>query len=262
MKRTAFLLTVGVGLLALGLCGTWTANGQEPADALRLLQAENTLLKATMKQRDKEIESLKKEVESSKALTTTLLEKLRVKSGIATTPPVAGPTTPESATQPQAKQGADQDKWAGFRGLKWGTNIANAPGMVLTEEDGDNKFYRREDDNLAIGEAKLEAIIYGFYKGRFSYLSVRASGLSNWVCLRDATFAMYGQGDKTNRFIERWYWYGGKPLPSDGVFASEVFMILEYSEITEKSKISMSGPLRVEEKADKAKIAKEAKKDF
>lgn len=62
MKRTAFLLTVGVGLLALGLCGTWAANGQEPADALRLLQAENTLLKATLAQRDKEIESLKTEI--------------------------------------------------------------------------------------------------------------------------------------------------------------------------------------------------------
>ena len=28
-----------------------------------------------------------------------------------------------------------QDKWAGFRGLKWDTSIADAPGMVLVKDE-------------------------------------------------------------------------------------------------------------------------------
>jgi hypothetical protein len=141
MKRTAFLLTVGAGLLALGLCGTWAANGQEPADALRLLQAENTLLKATMVQRDKEIESLKKEIESSKALTAVLMEKLRAKSGVATTPPVAGPTTPGSVTQPRSepavpnsymyKNKVRDDKWFDQMWKTFSDKIACVGGKYL-----------------------------------------------------------------------------------------------------------------------------------
>jgi hypothetical protein len=257
MKRTTFLLTVGVCLLALVVCGTWTANGQEPVDELRLLRAENTLLKATMAQRDKEIESLKKEIESSKALTTTLLEKLRAKSSVATTPPVVDPTTPESTTRPQVKQGADLDKWAGFRGLKWGTDIANALGMVLVEDHPDTKYYQREDDKLVIGGAKLEEITYGFYKGRFYRVMTKTDGISNWIALKAAVFAMYGEGNKTNQFIDRWYW--GVPFTA----VKDVRMTLQYSGIADKASMSMSYvPIETEKEADKAKVAKEAKKDF
>lgn len=67
MKRTAFPLTVGAFLLALAAIGTWPAEGQEPADQLRLLRAENQLLKTTVAQRDETIEALKKKIVTLKA---------------------------------------------------------------------------------------------------------------------------------------------------------------------------------------------------
>ena len=131
--------------------------------------------------------------------------------------------------------------------------------MVLMEDAGDSKFYRRESDKLAIGAAELKRIVYGFYKGRFYYLIIGAEGISNWVGLRDAVFATYGEGYKSNRFIDDWDWgMMGRP---PGV--KEVRMGLEYSEISKKSSMHMFyTPIDAERDADKAKVAKEAKKDF
>ncbi|MBW2309386.1 MAG: hypothetical protein JRG73_20905, partial [Deltaproteobacteria bacterium] len=92
-----------------------------------------------------------------------------------------------------AKKGPPIDeKWQGFRGLKWGTNIADAPGMVLVEDSGDNKFYQREGEKLAIGDAQLTEINYGFYKGRFDGVTVEVKDYLNWTVLRDVVFASYG----------------------------------------------------------------------
>ena len=66
MKRTAFLVTVGAGLLVMVLGGARDVNGQEresaTAAALRSLQAEHAQLKATLAERDKTIRVLEDEI--------------------------------------------------------------------------------------------------------------------------------------------------------------------------------------------------------
>ena len=255
MKRTAFLLTVGVILLALGLFATRAAYGQESVAELPRLRAENTALKAEIAAFKVEVAALKrvtdllhKEVASLKNELTEANSRLRA----------TGEAVPSLVLPPASPTGSPQDKWSGFRGLKWGTNIADAPGMVLIEDHPDAKYYRREGEKLAIGAAQLTEVTYGFYKGRFHYVSIQAEGFSAWVALRDAVFATYGKGYQPNQFIERWCW--GVVFPQ-GV--KDVSMGIQYSEITKKTRLHMSYvPIDAEEKADKAERAKGAKKDF
>jgi hypothetical protein len=209
-------------------------------------------------QRNKEVAALKVDNAkmAEKAGAYMQLEDISRNAGISlaqpTTVPVATPAAIPKAATPENTP-APKDIWAGFRGLKWGTNIADAPGMVLCEDAGDAKFYRRKDDKLEIGGAELTGITYGFYKGRLYYVIIRAKGSTNWYKFRDAVFATYGKGYQSNQFIEDWYW--GTHL--------DMGMMLEYSEITEKVSLSMhSKSIQAEEDADEAKKAKEAKKDF
>ena len=259
-------------MVALVLVSCMTIFGQsaktvaEESPELIRLRAENRLLKATLKQRNQEIAALKAEVARLPAD-----NKAADSDKSATVPQPSSPATP-------------LDKWAGFRGLKWATNIADVPGMTLIKDKGDLKIYRWKGelggqnlladvgdsklyhckgDLLAIGGAKLTEIIYGFYKGRFYYLAVRAEGLSNWTALRDAVFAKYGKGhyfyDKTESYEEQWRW--GGPVTAFGV--KDVCMELKHNEISEKVELTMFyEPVVVEREADEAKKAKDARKDF
>lgn len=156
--------------------------------------------------------------------------------------------------------GTDPSRWDGFRGLKWATNIKdmNDPNMILIEDHNESKVYRRLSDKLSIGNAKLEFIVYHFYKNRFYGLSIKAKGYTNFTTLKDAVFAYYGEGKQANKYIENWLW-----APVLGNSNNDIFMILEYNKFNEETTWVMSYlPIHEEEVADEAKKAREAGKDF
>jgi len=261
MKR--FVIVCLVVALITPLLLAETEESQE--DRIRRIEAENKALRATMRQLVEENEALKTEnqtlAEEVKALDRKLDEaNVRLEETEETasqSPAPAGPSTSHAPAEPTCPA-ALPDKWAGFRGLKWGTNIADAPGMVLVEDSGHSKYYRREGDKIAIGGAELKRITYGFYKGRFFFLAIRAHGFSNWTALRDATFATFGKGYQPNEFIKEWAWGAG--LPAD---AKNVSMLLRYNEVAREATLSMSyEPIYDEKRVEEAKEAKEAEKDF
>jgi hypothetical protein len=102
----------------------------------------------------------------------------------------------------------------GFRDLTWGTEfstVENAMTYLRTDESyGGIKFYTRQTDNLTIGAAKLEMIQYGFWQGRFCDVWIYADGYSNWAGVHEALTTRFGQGYKSNRYIEDYLWYGDK----------------------------------------------------
>lgn len=156
--------------------------------------------------------------------------------------------------------GTDPSRWEGFRGLKWATNIKdmNDPNMILIEDGNELKTYRRLSDKLSIGDAKLEAIAYSFYKDRFFGLTIRAKGYTNFNVLKDAIFAYYGEGMQENQYITKWMWLSF--LENSSI---KVFMVLEYNEFSEETSLGMIyNPITDEMNADEAKKAKEASKDF
>ena len=55
----------------------------------------------------------------------------------------------------------------GFRGIKWGTEAASVSGINQIAAEGNLLLYEKNDDQLQMGEVRLEQVVYGFYKGRF-----------------------------------------------------------------------------------------------
>ena len=246
MKRKTGLFELGAAValcLAITMCTVRLAAGQDQA---AIEKAELNMLRSTVKNQAEQIDKLKSE-NARLAEQVKRLEELSAKAGKATSQPAAAPTTVPAARTKVL------DKWSGFRDLKWGTKIADVPGMILVKDSGDSKRYRREGDKLAIGEAELKEIDYVFYKGRFYCLWIESVGYSNWKALKDAVFATYGKGDQPNEFIEKYYWFNRE----------DVGMSLDYNEFAKRTIICMFyNPIRDEEKADQAKKAKEAGKDF
>lgn len=147
---------------------------------------------------------------------------------------------------------AFQNEPDGFRGIKWGTNISELREMSLSEDRGDSKFYLRKVDKLKIGDADIDRISYGFYKGRFNNLFIIYKGSLNFTKLKDILFAQYGKGSKPNRFMEQYYWVG-----------ETVSIAFEHSEITKEGKIVYIYDPVSNEKETKTKVkAKEGANDL
>jgi hypothetical protein len=156
--------------------------------------------------------------------------------------------------------GTDSKRWEGFRGLRWATNINDIddPNIILIQDNNELKVYRRISDKLSIGDAKLEEITYIFYKDRFCGLTITAKGYTNFTALKDAVFAYYGEGKQENKYIKEWFWW-----PAPGNSNKDIIMILKHNESSEATKLFMYySPIIEEQKADDAKKAKEAGKDF
>jgi len=120
-----------------------------------------------------------------------------------------------------------------FRNLAWGTDISNLKDMQYVGTDqsyGGVKNYVRKGDELKIGGAQLESIIYGFWQGKFSSVTINVEGYVNFTALKDATIIKYGVGDKPNQFMERYVWGAGTIST----------ILIDYNEISKKGTLFMS----------------------
>lgn len=156
--------------------------------------------------------------------------------------------------------GTDPNRWDGFRGLKWATNIkdVNDPNMIVFEDHNKEKYYRRLNDKLSIGDAKLENVDYVFYKDRFFGVMIEAKGYKNFTALKNAVFAYYGEGKQSKEITNLWAW-----LPALGNSDKDVRIFLTYNENGGETTLVMNYiPIDQEKAADAAKKAKEASKDF
>lgn len=153
----------------------------------------------------------------------------------------------------------DPNRWDGFRDLKWGTNIkdANDPNMVLISGSSGNdeiQVYRRSNDKLSFGDAKLTAILYSFYKDRLCLVMIKAKEEENYTALKAAVFAYYGKGNRQESKsinIKNWEW------ASDfGNCTEDVRMTLKYDLFNAETELLMSyKPIYNEIAADNAKKA-------
>ena len=142
-----------------------------------------------------------------------------------------------------------QNEPKGFRGIVWGTSITKLGAeMKAVETDPDTVFYRRAGDRLTIGDAQLEEIVYGFYKGQFSTVVIDASDAQK-NALHDAIEAQFGPAPKLE-YKDFWAWEGATTTITLGCNAIRCNAII------------FSVALVKQEKADAAKAAKKASKDF
>ena len=93
-----------------------------------------------------------------------------------------------------------QNEPEGFRGLKWG----DPPGEDMIDErkhkdNADWVWYDRSEEFLQIGKATLwRSPSYGFYKGKFFYVSILIAGETRnsnpYELLKDVLILKFGRG--------------------------------------------------------------------
>ena len=101
----------------------------------------------------------------------------------------------------------------GFRGLLWGMNVKDARDLNYVNTDpryGGIKMYTRAGDAMTIGSAKIEKIVYQFWRDRLCSVTIAVHGLDNWSGLQSATFDQFGPGSQTGLEPESYSWTGAK----------------------------------------------------
>lgn len=103
---------------------------------------------------------------------------------------------------------------AGFRGMKWGTNVSDFQGLVKLNDDPFVQRYSKINDQLQIGGIGLEAIIYNFYKGRFMGVSIETRGTTEWKQLKGLVFERFGPAPDISAHVaaEQYEWRASRSI--------------------------------------------------
>jgi len=101
----------------------------------------------------------------------------------------------------------------GFAGIKWSTEFSEVKSDMMesrhtsnpTEPDVKIKiYYTKKGDNLKMGEAQLDKMEYGFWKGKFAEVHITAAGPENFKQLKKFLFEKYGTVDKSTQGLYSW----------------------------------------------------------
>lgn len=152
----------------------------------------------------------------------------------------------------------------GFRGIKWETNISTLKDMIYVKTEayssapsaGEIKGYARKNDELKLGGAKLDSILYCFWQGRFCNVLISFTGSTNFYGIKDACEIKFG---KFHFLAKHWYgWGGGEGENSTSIIA------LDFSEISNQGTLLIqSKSIREEQNRYDYQKAKEgAEKGF
>jgi len=101
----------------------------------------------------------------------------------------------------------------GFAGIKWSTEFSEVKldmlesGSVSNPTEPNVKikiYYTKKGDNLKMGEAQLDKIEYGFWKGKFGEVQITATAPENFNQLKKFLFEKYGTVDKSTQGLYSW----------------------------------------------------------
>jgi len=95
----------------------------------------------------------------------------------------------------------------GFRGVKWAAGVASISGINQIAGEGDVALYEKSDDQLQMGEVRLDQVIYGFYKGRF-YMGMVYFPAAGFERMGQMLTAQLGQPAKPDNTSSKQIWDG------------------------------------------------------
>ena len=116
-----------------------------------------------------------------------------------------------------------------FNGMWWGQSLGELKGMRFVSPDPTNSgelYYVRSGDVLQLGDAKLEYVQYGFWKGIYSSVAFGFRGTENWEAVKSICFDNFERWHKPKSFVDRYYWVGKHSA-----------MTLEYNEIRSEGQL-------------------------
>jgi len=161
-------------------------------------------------------------------------------------------------SKPQDKKDLEIGIWEGFRGVKWGSKIETLTGFNKVGSDDSLSFYVRDNDQMTIGGAQLQAVLYVFSDGELANVMLTTKGKTNSDALKKALTARFGEPIQENPYLDNYKWLHN-PLSAGGVVIS-----LEYDMFSNDGKCQFYHCAAVMKslKKEEKKAQDGAKKDF
>jgi hypothetical protein len=97
---------------------------------------------------------------------------------------------------------------ADFNGIKWGSTIGELAGMKLLAEEGNFKFFEKENERTKISDADVDKIVYGFYKDRFYNVTIYYRLPATFAKLQEAFSREFGKPFQPNASEKKLFWSG------------------------------------------------------
>ena len=91
----------------------------------------------------------------------------------------------------------------------WQMPLDELPNLVKVETDpafGGIHQYRRPDQSLMFGKAKLNGWVYGFWHQHLYSIMLWVDGRSAYEDLRQEIFSRYGRGNRSKTNPDRFVW--------------------------------------------------------
>jgi len=101
----------------------------------------------------------------------------------------------------------------GFRGIKWETKIDDLPKdfyLVRTDSQNETTIYKKKDEKLMIGDAKIKHVEYHFYRGLFYKARVTCKTGMDYVLIVQILIASWGKPDHSIPTYAEYIWHGPK----------------------------------------------------
>jgi len=128
-----------------------------------------------------------------------------------------------------AKKNRPEIRWSGFRDLCW-ASACSTLGQLQEIESANGtseiKKYVRANEDLKLAEARLNSIVYAFWRDQLYAVTLWTTGQANYRELRKEIFNRFGVGLKSDKNRERYLWsdvYSDRILKYDGTDKSALF---------------------------------------
>jgi hypothetical protein len=121
----------------------------------------------------------------------------------------AGSLSVETPAGEQREKKQLEIRWSGFRDLNWAIGRSTL-GRLTEVESGTGreeiKEYVRANEDLKMGKARLDSIVYAFWRHKLYAVTIRAAGHPNYLALRNEVFNRFGIGHKSDQNRELYLW--------------------------------------------------------
>ena len=122
--------------------------------------------------------------------------------------------------------GAFQNEPNDCRGIEWGADYYELKGFTKISTQSSLDYCTKRDEEMTCGDARLEMVVYVFYKKKLCGAVLDFKSSSNFQTIKASLFDRYGKGYQANRYDEKYRWAG-----------TNVNITLEYDDITQKGKV-------------------------
>lgn len=102
----------------------------------------------------------------------------------------------------------------GFRDARFGAELTALPDLQLLTDGGaaGTQIYVRPDEALAIGDARLDGVTYGFFQERLYFVAIFTSGRRNAQAVLNSFQAAYGPGAAVAGEAVEFVWQGSRVM--------------------------------------------------